>query len=714
MPPADNTPNFDAMTPEEIMAWMESLAKRQGADVEQFTTAADIEIAEIDPDSVVIDEPGYVPSEGKFKGQKITGNIPTKSTPPSPPPAVEEPVPPAPVVEIPPPAEPEPIFEPVAQVNEPEPETAVGEGTMSWLESLAADQGVDFPDLSSLGAELAPAHSALPAANPVDWLESLAQNQGDDILTPTGAAAETAAAGDPMAWLESLAKRQGADEAELTTEANLDIPLPETWAEDGPGYTDYSFESPTYESKSSAPSPAVTQADPARELDPTGLEDPAAWLDSLASAQGFDAGIPQAAASETNTEQLSDDDISAALARGEVVPHDQMEAWMNKQLEIGSQREEPEELSAYDPDAPAVPADLPDWLLDQVGQAPPEEAPKQPVASEPPPLLDTIFEPPAVADMPDWLKEEPEAGELDSIFANTIEEDQAVIAPPPQEVIAPLPQAEAAPAAMDIDTNDPWVEAFDEEYEQGQADINQIPDWYARNVNDPQRQAAVERIANEPGAELQEANLQPETELPLGEPEPVPDWLQGVVSDDSEALEPAEIPDWLTQDVSIVSPIVTTDVVAAEPVGVQDWLQSIDVEATEIPDWLMDTLSTSTSEQPNIVTPAAVTAPITTQAVVPVPTQGISPVPVTAIDVAETLNNARSRANVNDIDSSLKSYESLIRANVELQAAVEDLGKLAEKFKTTPAVFRVLGDGLMRQGKLQAALDTYRKALNQL
>jgi hypothetical protein len=169
---------------------------------------------------------------------------------------------------------------------------------------------------------------------------------------------------------------------------------------------------------------------------------------------------------------------------------------------------------------------------------------------------------------------------------------------------------------------------------------------------------------------------------------------------------------------SVGSPVVTSDVVTAEPVGVQDWLQSIDVEATEIPDWLMDTLSTSTSEQPNIVTPAAVTAPITTQAVVPVPTQGISPAPVTVqavqIDVAETLNNARSRANVNDIDSSLKSYESLIRANVELQAAVEDLGKLAEMFKTTPAVFRVLGDGLMRQGKLQAALDTYRKALNQL
>ena len=59
MPPAE-TPDFDSMSPEEVMAWMESLAKRQGAS-EGFTTSADMEIAEIDPDSVQLDEPGYVP-----------------------------------------------------------------------------------------------------------------------------------------------------------------------------------------------------------------------------------------------------------------------------------------------------------------------------------------------------------------------------------------------------------------------------------------------------------------------------------------------------------------------------------------------------------------------------------------------------------------------------------------------------------------------------
>ena len=83
MPPDDNTPDFDKMSPEEIMAWMESLAKRQGASSEGFTTSADMVIAEIDPDSVVIDEPGYVPSEGKMKGKKIESIMPSKVAKPA-------------------------------------------------------------------------------------------------------------------------------------------------------------------------------------------------------------------------------------------------------------------------------------------------------------------------------------------------------------------------------------------------------------------------------------------------------------------------------------------------------------------------------------------------------------------------------------------------------------------------------------------------------
>src|SRR5689334_10729719 len=117
MSPADNTPDFDKMTPEEIMTWMESLAKKQGAN-EGFTTSADMQIADIDPTSVVIDEPGYVPSEGKMKGKKIEGINTFKAAPAAPPPAptaeVEPPAPPITAVEPLPPPPQETFPEPIA------------------------------------------------------------------------------------------------------------------------------------------------------------------------------------------------------------------------------------------------------------------------------------------------------------------------------------------------------------------------------------------------------------------------------------------------------------------------------------------------------------------------------------------------------------------------------------------------------------------------
>jgi hypothetical protein len=586
---------------------------------------------------------------------------------------------------------------------------------MSWLESLAADQGVEFPslDFSSVAADLAPAEPAAASSNPVDWLESLAQSEG----VTSGETAAAPESGDSMAWLESLAKRQGANDEELMTDADVDVPLPESAAVDGPGYTNYSFDMPSATGKvGTGEHAAVTSGEAAKELEPAALEDPAAWLDSLATGQIFDNTLPVSETPQTAETKMSDSEIQAALARGEVVPHDQMEAWMNRQLEIGAQRTEPEELSAYDPDAPAVPADIPDWLLDQVGQAPPvEETPKAAPVSEPPPLLDAIFEPPAVADMPDWLKDEPESNELDSIFANTVDEEQSLIPPPPQETFAP-PPAPAAPApvaqavpAGDMDTNDPWVEAFEIEYKERQGDTSPTP----APGSIPAPATAM------PSFTLEDAALAPESELPLGEPEAVPDWLEGVVSAAEEGAVPADIPDWLRQDVTVAEPASTSAPISAD---VPDWLTTSDIELepADIPDWLKSTLGTS--EQVVVSpesAPAAALIPAAPQAVIPAPPPaGYSPAPVpvqaTQIDVQATLNSARSHASANDVDGSLRDYEQLIRANVELDAVVTDVTKLLEKFKTTPAVYRVLGDALMRQGKLQAALDTYRKALNQL
>ncbi|MBL8156536.1 MAG: hypothetical protein JNM70_20320 [Anaerolineae bacterium] len=717
MPPVDNTPNFDSMTPEEIMLWMESLAKRQGA-TEGFMTEANVEVPEIDPTTVVIDEPGYVPSEGKDRGKRIGPVIPTAAAKPaapepSAPKAVEPPPAPKPV-EVPPPARVEPIIEkPAAALPiEPPPPTpapraveSAAPSGLSWLESLAADQGMPDFDLSSLAADLSPAAPAsTPAAtNPISWLESLTQESAPDevaapveedmswleSLKPAEAEPQAAAPAvdDNIFWLEGLARRQGAREEELASEAGLDLPIPEAAQPGGPGYTSYTFATPTFET------PA--------EVEPP--QDPAAWLDSLASAAA--EVTPRSAPPPLVDSPMSDTEIQQALKRGEVIPHDQMEAWMNRQLEIGAQRTEPE--PDYDPEAPAVKAEIPDWLLEQVGEPVPLEAP--PAAQ--PALIESILEPPSIPteNIPDWLREEePESGELDTIFASSASEAPAA---PPAVVY------EAQGSAF-LDPNDPWVEALELEYQQraGEATPPAI-------------------VSPPPSLEpLQATALPHETELEPGEPEGVPDWLQDVTGGVPAAVE--AMPDWLTRDLGGPAPTVEISALPGTPVPVGenslDWLEGLDVDTSEIPQWLREAIATSDAE--SIPTPppasAVVTAPqpvvipaapppqtvIVPAAPPPAPRPAPAPVPAPAagLNVGELLSAARAALAGNNVQEALSGYEQVIRANSNLDEVIDDLTRLVDKVKTSAAAYRVLGDGLMRKGRLQDALDTYRKALNQL
>lgn len=780
---ADNAPNFDAMTPEEIMAWMESLAKRQGADSSGFTTDANVEIPEVDPNTAVIDEPGYIPSEGKDRGKKISYGVPiAKPAAPAAPAPVAKPAEPAPapapiakpVVATPPPVAPAPVAKPIVAAPQPpapaqpaaqlpifdQPESAIeapdwlanlGVGnelpaepfeeepapaapSLSWLESLAVDSSSSMPDfdLSSLGKELTPAAAAPAETNPVNWLESLAQNDLD--IAPAEPAASNpvnwlenlaqeqgvqnspapaaSSAEDPVNWLESLAKRQGALSEELTTEADLDLPPMDTApAASTSGYSSYAFESPVPPAKSEPPK----QASPFAAEPPT---DPAAWLDSLAS-QAFEATKPQAAPPQ-QPESMSDQDIQQALKKGQLVPSDQMEAWMQRQLKEGASRPEPEELAGdYDPDAPPVKADLPDWLIEQVGDAIPLEEPAAPVVpmAQTPALIETILEPPTVTDIPDWLKDdEPATDELDSIFATPAPENWAETAGFTEAVTpeAPIYVPKAASSSL-IDSSDPWVEALEMEYMQTHRDAKDLTEHL------PPAQPAAPTPIISTTTTLQSASLPPEKDVPAGEPDTVPDWLSGLTSEQPAVVAEPEpdavseaMPDWLTME------ITETETPSAD---VPDWLGGVDVEAADIPDWLKQSI-TATQDQvvitptpapaPAAITPAAPARP--TPAIVPVRQASPAPVPVAAqsIDVAVTLSEARTHATSNNLDASLPHYEMLVRANAVLDDVVDDLAKLAEKHKTSPAVHRVLGDTLMRQGKLQAALDTYRKALNQL
>lgn len=715
MTPADNTPDFDSMSPEEIMAWMESLARRQGANAEELTTSADVDIPEVDPDSVVIDEPGYVPY-----GEERPSTPPR---PPAPPPAPEtkSPLPgvtqPPPRPQAPPPrpaappvwqsipprpsAPPRMPFQPQQRPAEPikpppmpEPSARNDDDAMSWLESLAADQSdlLFNLDLNALTDEIerrSPDKATEPT-NPMAWLENLAGE--DDSLDlsaltagePAPAAEEAAtdtvtdpfASGvDPMAWLENLARRQGAKSEELTTSTAMNIPVPENVVVDEPGYTPFSFDSPIEPRR---PAPA----------EPLQLDDPTEWLDSLAEAQGFDEelvlGYDQPAAEAESAGAGSDDEaIEQALASGTVSP-EQMQAFLERQTDLYVQSLEEEALLGDD--EPPVPAELPDWLLEQVGP-PPEGG--WPVSDTGPVLTETIVEPPPAAAFPDWLEEDfPTEGELDlaSIFADA------------DDVYEESPSG--AGFQIEIDPSDPWVEAFDLEREQGEADLDVIPEWYERNLGDPERIAAVEQLVEASQDDvLADAALPPESALAPGEAIDVPDWLMTLPEDDYEGVFEVE---------------TFADEPEAIDADVPDWLRELqtDVETEAIPEWLVESLDeTALEAEPEPTAVESQWEPLPESP--PAPQVTFMPTPPPA-ESLETLEVARARAGAGDLDESLLAYEALIRGNMALEPVVADLQSLARQHRDQPAVYRVLGDGLMRQGKLQAALDTYREALNHL
>lgn len=78
--------------------------------------------------------------------------------------------------------------------------------------------------------------------------------------------------------------------------------------------------------------------------------------------------------------------------------------------------------------------------------------------------------------------------------------------------------------------------------------------------------------------------------------------------------------------------------------------------------------------------------------------------------------SARDKVKAEKLAEALLDYETLLSTSAGLQWVVFDMRALIAQaqYRETPAVHRVLGDALMRQGHLNAALNVYRHALSLL
>ncbi|MDX1523777.1 MAG: tetratricopeptide repeat protein, partial [Anaerolineae bacterium] len=83
-------------------------------------------------------------------------------------------------------------------------------------------------------------------------------------------------------------------------------------------------------------------------------------------------------------------------------------------------------------------------------------------------------------------------------------------------------------------------------------------------------------------------------------------------------------------------------------------------------------------------------------------------------DPGERLTLAQAARERGDLNESLRIYESLVFSGAHLKTIINDIEQAAETHPTNARLFQVLGDAMMRDGRLQRALEAYRKAMSTL
>jgi hypothetical protein len=300
-----------------------------------------------------------------------------------------------------------------------------------------------------------------------------------------------------------------------------------------------------------------------------------------------------------------------------------------------------------------------------------------------------------------------------------------------QEIEGTMPAAaQAVPASMMpiklADANLP------DEEELPSGALQSIPDWLRASLAQPQPL----------DTPLPEGVVVPV--VPAAQETEAPSYASEVSFEDEEALadlaempgtSSGELPVWLREQI--------LDEESAE-IEIPDWLREAGItDVTDVPDWLTESITTeepiveptrSTMSAPTVIIPAVqepveqqpvqqpaaqqpVQQPVQQPAVQqPAASPAYVPVVAASINVTETLTAARSGVREGNVETALQNYEAVVRSNQSIEDVISDLNSLTgdEKYKSNPAVYRVLGDGLMRTGNLQEALNTYRKALNLL
>lgn len=496
-----------------------------------------------------------------------------------------------------------------------------------------------------------------------------------------------------------------------------------------------------------------------------------AWLEQIAAKYdpSFSGtqGETGKAAEEPSAAKKEEEELPAWLrtpeAASEAAPRE--EAKEEKEEELPEWLRAPVEMAAPPPpeEKEGREEELPEWLREPTSAALREEdlawldeqvtehgvspaevisealTPDRPPVPAPPVPAEAEAEPVSEEELPDWLKEAgaqeqiakaleaPEAEaeaelEFGPAEVGVEEEELAWLEKAleseevPEEGLEGVFEKAAAPAAPQ-----PVAEAEEEEEEEA------LPDWL-KGIGE-----AVEEKPPVPAAPLAEEKPAPVPALEAEEEE-LPAWLKAEVPEEEEkplvavptaeeeAPAPAlageleeELPDWLkgigepleaaAEVEEVVEEKITPPVAeAAPPAAAAEAVPEVkapEVEEVSAP-------------------PAAEVAPPPAEEKEAVPVAEVAPVevaipPEIAGDYHEQLRLAREKLHAHQIEAALPYYENLVRQGQMLSQTISDLTfALRSEQKLSPRVYRVLGDALRSEGRLQEALKAYRDALDQL
>lgn len=663
---------------------------------------------------------------------------------------------------------------PIGTFTAAEDKMVVEEDLPDWLRDIAEDE-VSFEqaqptpaasqtptplaetDLPSFDADKMVVEEDLP-----DWLQDLAE---EDTAPPLTEPEETSTApvftdnliieeGLPD-WLQNIAEEpEAATEPPIQPEPDFTAPLPQSLAEDkmivADDLPDWLREVADEAEPLQEPE-IVASIPPAPSSDKMVVdEDLPDWLrevetdsteDVVLTQSGFEAVTPEL------SELESEDDLPDWLREVEV-SHLEDNLTLPPPKPIADlSTEEPtfaptslsdDELDALDEE------DLPSWLKEVQ-----ERDGRDTIDSSSKPLMTEFGLPTDLAgelaedELPGWLRDMPEETTplefepVESLVATTPADDQMVV----EEDLPDWLREEEFNLDEPFEPSEPSPETLPERV------IGDLPDWLQEiQAEAPEEALSFEETA-EPVAAIPSSSPVADT---LVDEEGLPDWLREVEAEEEVELPTFEVPAPVAEpepEPEIAAEITPTEVVVAEveeeaepietPEPVEEMAEpetpapapiaepepvSVPVEivpaAEGIPDWLQKLREVE--EEPIVPVPTAplpapvqVAAPVR-QAPQPVYAQAVAAPPDIPADAAEQLQLARTTRDKGNLDEAVRIYDGLVSRGIYLDKVIEDMQQSIKAQPNNYLLFQVMGDAMMRDGRLQSALNAYREALSRL